>query len=207
MACSRPGRVTWEAIVAGVFSSFFSALYPVLLLRTHRTLLSSQLPRSDTLGNERSSAALENPYAAQPSDDYSGSKEESRAYWLLLHYTSLLSLILLTPLVLLSRELPNMRRNCYFLDVPFFWFLIFCSSLGAWAVFWATPLLIRATSPVSAVVLGAPRGAFQLAVLSGWKMPVHSWIGVSFCWMASLWYAGVRRWEERVLERLRLEGR
>ncbi|PBP17267.1 hypothetical protein BUE80_DR011999 [Diplocarpon rosae] len=39
VATARPNvRVTWESIVAGVFSSFFVALYPVQLQRTYKAL-------------------------------------------------------------------------------------------------------------------------------------------------------------------------
>ncbi|KAI9708586.1 MAG: hypothetical protein M1820_003804 [Bogoriella megaspora] len=208
MASSRPGRVTWEAIVAGIASSIFAALYPVLIERTQRSLTSSLIPEGDLPSSSaQDSSSYDNPYRSNLFDDQSGTKEESRAYWQLLHYTSLLSLVILGALELISGEPFEIRHNCYFMDVPWFWFLILMSSLGAWSVFFATPLLIKATGPLSATFLSVPRGALQLVVLSSGKMPAHSWIGVSFCWAASLWFAAVRRYEGRILERIRLEGR
>jgi hypothetical protein len=68
IATSRPAvRVTGEGIVAGVFSSFFVALTPILLTRTHRTLASSLAAQhgggSDfpyaALGTDTPTAAIE----------------------------------------------------------------------------------------------------------------------------------------------------
>lgn len=206
MASIRPGsRVTWESIVAGAFSSLFVALYPIVLLRAYRHLLTDLVPEGallsvvdeDNLGSGGGSGG-----AAQPS-----TKESTRAYWRVLHYTSLLSMALLAPLVLASGELQHIRRNCYFLDVPWFWFLMACGGVGSWAVFSSFLLLVQATSPLTATFVAVPRSAFQLAVLSKFRMPVHSWVGVSLCWASCLWYVWVRRSEVWGRERLRLLGR
>lgn len=196
MAIIRPGRVTPESIVAGVFSSIFVALFPILLLRAYRTLISDLVPQGDIL---------------VPSDDdsppsYLGTPEETRAYWRMLHYVSLLSIMILTPLVLISGEIQQIRRNCYFMDVPWFWFLMLCGGLGSWAVFCPFLLLVKATSPLSATFVSVPRSAFQLVVLDKFRMPVHSWVGVSLCWASCLWYLVVRRKEEWNRARGRLEG-
>ncbi|KAH7057046.1 hypothetical protein B0J12DRAFT_402285 [Macrophomina phaseolina] len=200
VACIRPGvRVTWESILAGVFSSLFVSVYPILLLRTYRTLVNDMVPQGDVLTGFTSTPGAE--------ESMSGSREETRAYWRTLHYTSLLTLIILTPIVVLSGELGNIHHNCYFLDVPFFWFLTVCGGIGAWAVFSSTLLLTKATSPLTVSFISVPRGAFQLMCLNKFKMPVHSWLGVSFCWVASAWFLVARRDEGRALDRLRLEGR
>ncbi|GME26152.1 Myo-inositol 2-dehydrogenase [Neofusicoccum parvum] len=200
VACIRPGvRVTWESIVAGVFSSLFVSIYPILLLRTYRNLVNDMAPQGDVLTGFTSTPGAD--------ESISGSREETRAYWRTLHYTSLLTLILITPIVVLSGELGNIHHNCYFLDVPFFWFLTVCGGIGAWAVFSSTLLLTKATSPLTVSFISVPRGAFQLMCLNKFKMPVHSWLGVSFCWVASAWFLVARRDEGRALDRLRLEGR
>ncbi|KAF2135902.1 uncharacterized protein K452DRAFT_280857 [Aplosporella prunicola CBS 121167] len=200
VACIRPGgRVTSESIVAGVFSSFFVAIYPVLLLRTYRAIVADMVPQGDVLTGFPSAAGADEPL--------SGSREETRAYWRTLHYTSSLTLIMLTPMVLICGELPNIHHNCYFLDVPFFWFLTVCGGIGAWAVFSSTLLLTKATSPLTVNFLSVPRGAFQLICLNKLKMPVHSWLGIGFCWTASAWFLIARRDEGRTLDRMRLEGR
>lgn len=192
-------RVTWESIVAGVFSSLFVAVFPILLLRTYRTLVNDMVPQGDVLTGFTSTPGTE--------ESISGSREETRAYWRTLHYTSILTLVILTPIVVLSGELGNIHHNCYFLDVPFFWLLTVCGGIGAWAVFSSTLLLTKATSPLTVSFISVPRGAFQIMCLNKFKMPVHSWLGVSFCWVASAWFLVARRDEGRALDRMRLEGR
>lgn len=185
-------RVTWESIVAGVFSSVFAALYPILLLRTYRTLLASLTPQGDVLSG----------YPTRSTDD--DNHAETRAFYRTLHYTSLLALTLLTPIVLLSGEPGNIIHNIPFLDVPFFWLMIWCGAIGSWAVFTSTLLLVKATSPLSATFVNVPRSGIQLMLLSGFKMPAHSWVGVSLCWASSVWYVMSKRRESRT--RVRLGG-
>ena len=198
LACIRPGvRVTWEAIVAGIFSSFFVALYPILLLRTYRTLLADLVPQGDILTG----------FPASTGEESAATKEETRAYWRTLHYTSVLSILILTPIVLISGEVGNILHNCYFLDVPFFWFLTVCGAIGCWSVFTSTLLLVKATSPLTVTFVSIPRGAFQLVMLSHFKMPTYSWVGIILCWISSVWFLRVKRDEGRILDRLRLEGR
>ncbi|KAF2494642.1 hypothetical protein BU16DRAFT_462380 [Lophium mytilinum] len=198
LASIRPGvRVTWESIVAGVFSSFFVALYPILLLRTYRALVAGLVPQGDILTG----------YPSTTADESTSNREETRAYWRTLHYTSLTALAILTPLVLLSGEVGNILHNCYILDVPFFWLLVVCGGIGSWAVFASTLLLAKATSPLTATFVAIPRSAFQLVVLSHFNIPIHSWVGVALCWVSSVWFLVARRDEGRTLDRLRLEGR
>jgi len=186
-------RVTWESIVAGVFSSFFAALYPILLLRTYRTLLTGLIPQGDIMSG----------YPTR--SDEETNREETRAYYRTLHYTSILSIALLTPIILLSGELGNIFHNIPFLDVPFFWLMIWCGAIGSWAVFSSTLVLVKATSPLSATFVNVPRSGVQLMLLSMFKMPAHSWVGVVLCWASSVWFAVSRRRESRT--RVRLEGR
>ncbi|KAK3210082.1 hypothetical protein GRF29_44g1616667 [Pseudopithomyces chartarum] len=122
-------RVTPDSIVAGVFSSIFVALFPIMLLRTYRTLVSNLVPQGDVLTGYPSSA---------DDHDSSSNREETRAYYRVLHYTSLLSIILLSPIVLFSGGIPHIIRNIPFLDVPFFWLMIWCGALGSFAVFAST---------------------------------------------------------------------
>jgi hypothetical protein len=201
IASIRPGSpVVWESVMAGVFSSFFVALYPILLMRTYRNLVTMQNPQVDDFVSFNSNNNL------IPAADVGCSKEETRAGWRILHYTSLLSIFMLLPIVFFSGEIGNISRNCYFLDVPFFWFLTLCGGIGSWSVFFSTLLFAKATSPLTTVFLFVPRSAFQLVVLSRFKLPIFSWVGVGMCWLASLWYLSVRREECRTLERLRLGG-
>lgn len=189
-------RVTWESIVAGVFSSFFVALFPLQLQRTYRALVADLVPQGDLLTGFTPS------YSNVPVDA-SGSKEESRATWRLMHYTSLLSIAILTPLVFLSGEVGLISRNCYFLDVFFHWLMVTCGGIGSWATFLGTVMMVKATSPLTTSFLFIPRAAFLLPVLSKFKMPAYSWVGVGLCWVSCLWFLRARRRESRILERLR----
>ena len=195
MATIEPGRVTWESIVAGVFSSLFVALYPILLLRAYKRIVDDLIPQGESLSAGEDECT-----------SYLGSKEETRAYWRMLHYTSLLTILILSPIVLLSGEIKQIRRNCYFMDVPWFWFLMVCGGLGSWAVFSFTLLLIKATSPLSATFVSVPRSVFQLVVLEKFRLPLHSWVGVALCWASCLWYVLVRRREEWGRVRGNIEG-
>ncbi|KAG9238925.1 hypothetical protein BJ875DRAFT_449875 [Amylocarpus encephaloides] len=194
IATSRANvRVTWESIVAGVFSSMFVALYPVQIQRTYKSLVASLVPQGELIGTFPSTNA---PV------DYSGTREETRAYWRLLHYTSTLSIMIFTPIVFLSGEITNISRNCYFLDVFFHWLMVVCGGLGSWAVFFSTIALTRATSPLTSTFLFIPRAAFLLPIMSGFKMPNFAWIGMGMCWACCAWFLMARRREGRSVERL-----
>ncbi|KAI4709181.1 hypothetical protein J4E89_005929 [Alternaria sp. Ai002NY15] len=188
-------RVTWESVVAGVFSSIFVALYPILLLRTYRKIVAGLVPAGDVLTGYPSGS--EEP----------GNREETRAFYRTLHYTSLVSLMLLTPIVILSGEVPHIYHNIPFLDVPFFWAMMLFGGMGSWAVFSGTLLLVKATSPLTATFVAVPRSAFQLVAITLFKGPAQTWIGVILCWISSLWFLVARRDEGRSRDRLRLEGR
>jgi hypothetical protein len=197
----RFGRVTWEGIVAGVFSTIFVSLYPILVYRTHKLLTAAQVPQGDVLTGFSPAQTSSAPM------DASGTKQETRAYYQLLHYTSLLSLALLAPMVLVSGELTNIFRNCYFLDVPWFWFVSIAGGFVSFCVFATSLAFVRATSPLTASFVGIPKAALQLVILSGGRLSVHSWVGVALCWAGTAWYAAVRREEGRRGEKRRLEGR
>lgn len=197
--CSE--RLTWESIVAGVFSTLFVSLYPVLLILTHKQLTTRQVPHSDILSSYEPASQSAGRGAQTPG---SGTKEETRAYWQLLHYTSMLSLMILFPLLLLSGELQDILRNCYFLDVPWFWFLSLLGGLASFAVFSTTLTFVRATSPLTGAFVGVPRAAWQMVVLERFRLPVHAWVGVGICWLSSLWFVWVRREESRKWELKRI---
>ncbi|KAF2670425.1 hypothetical protein BT63DRAFT_372583 [Microthyrium microscopicum] len=195
---------TWEAIVAGVFSILFVSLYPILLERTHKLLIASQVRAGDVL----TSFSPTTPYHDDSRGRIeSGSKQSTRAYYQLLHYNSILSLIILSPMVLISGELPRIFRNCYFLDVFWFWFICACGGFCAFVVYSSSLAMVRATSPLTSCFVGVPRAAVQIVIFNNFRLPVHSWVGVALCWAGSGWYALVRREEGRLVEKKRLEGR
>jgi hypothetical protein len=195
-------QVTWEAVVAGIFSVLFISLYPIILTRTHKQLIASQVRSGDVLTSFSPTRSSHHRSSIE-----SGSKQSTRAYYQVLHYTSLLSLLVLTPCLLLSGELPRIFRNCYFLDVLWFWFICAMGGFASFAVFASSLAFVRATSPLTTVFAGVPRSAIQIVIFGGARLPVHSWVGVALCWAGSAWYAFIRREEGRIWERRRLEGR
>ncbi|PQE30292.1 gdp-fucose transporter protein [Rutstroemia sp. NJR-2017a WRK4] len=189
-------RVPWESVVAGVFSSIFVALFPIQIQRTYKTLVAQLVPQGELIGTFASSS--------NASSDLSGSREENRAYWRLLHYTSLLSIIIFIPILLLSGEVGHIARHCYFLDVFWHWLMVLCGGTGSWAVFWSTVALTRATSPLTTSFLFIPRAAFLLPIMAGLKkMPAYSLIAIGMCWASCAWFMMSRRKEGRAIERLR----
>lgn len=188
-------RMTWEGLLSGAFSSVFTALFPVLIERTYHRVLANISPESDLL--------TEQSIYSTGAADASGSKEEARATWQLLHYTSLISIMIVFPIIFFSGEFANISRNCYILDVFFHWLMVTCGGLGSWAVFFGTFVLTRATSPVTTSFVFTARAAFILPVLAKFNIPAHSWVGVIMCWGCCAWFMQVRRNEGRVLERLR----
>jgi hypothetical protein len=76
--------------------------------------------------------------------------------------------------------------------------------LASFAVFSTTLAFVRATSPLTNEVLKLPRQAAQMMILEGFKLPVHSWVGVSLVYAGSFWYAWIRRDEGRRSEMRRI---
>lgn len=155
----------------------FIAVYPFLLLRVHGAIATDLIPQGAAIVGKV------------------GGEVENRAYYRTLHHISLLSVMILTPLVLLSGELVHIYQNIPFLDVPFSLLMIWCGALGSIAVFTSTLLLVKATSPLTALFVNVPRSAFQLAMINMFKMPKLSWGGIILCWLGSSWYLYVR-WSE-----------
>lgn len=141
------------------------------------------------------------------SADDVGNREETRAFYRVLHYTSLITLIILTPIVILFGDVRNIYHNIPFLDLPFFWAMMLFGGMGSWATMTATLMMVRATSPLSTSFVAVPRTAFQLVAINVGKIPAPSWVGCILCWISSVWFLLARRKEGRMLERLKLEGR
>ena len=185
MVSLRPGtRFAIEGCIAGVFSTFFVAAYPILLARTYKTFTAAiaKAPGSVDLGNDNIL--------------FSGDgKDDSRASWKLLHYINALSIAFILPWAILSGEFTDISRNCYFLDVAFFWLMVGGAGVAAWATFVTGFLLVRATTPLTMVVTTYPRAALQTVLLTGFKLATWSWVGVLMCWGSAVWYIVGRRRE------------
>lgn len=178
-------RAPWEAVVTGVLSSFFVALYPIQLLRSYKKVLTTLVPQGDIITNTNLNTSRVN---ANLPLDHSGSREEVRAYWRVLHYTSILSIMIILPIPFVTGEVAYISRNYYTFDVFFHWLMVLCGGCGSWAVFWATLALTRATSPLTTTFLFIPRAAFLLPIMAGFKMAPHSWVGIGMCWATCAWF-------------------
>ncbi|KAI5852541.1 hypothetical protein DFP73DRAFT_533061 [Morchella snyderi] len=178
MACLRPGtRFAIEGFLAGIFSTIFVAAYPVLLSKTYKSLLKPS-GNDDLLG-----------VGVEPEG-----KDETRTAWKLLHYTNFISILVVLPWVFLSGDWGDISRNCYILDVPWFWLLVVFSGIGAWGTFVGGFLLVKATTPLTMVVSTYPRTALQTLFMPP-NLPTWSWVGVLTCWGSSIWYLLGRRKE------------
>ena len=140
MAVLRPGtRFTIEGFLAGLFSTIFVAAYPILLTKAYKSLLrgNPNTPGSgDLLGVGPTDRTLS-----------TDGKEETRSAWKLLHYVNMLSIAMILPWVFLSGEVRDISRNCYILDLPWFWLVELFSGVGAWATFVSGFLLLRVHPP------------------------------------------------------------
>lgn len=185
-------RVTWDAVAVGIASSVCVALYPVMLQKAYKAQVAALSPQADLLSDRQGESAT----------DASGTKEEARASWRVMHYISLMSILIYVPILLISGEIGNIWRNCYFLDAFFHWFMMVCQGLGAWAVFLGTFAMTRATSPLTTTFLFIPRVAFLYPLMCKMHLSAHSWIGVAMCWASVLWFVKAQRRQGRVLNKL-----
>lgn len=130
MVSLRPGiRFAVEGFLAGLFSNLFVAAYPIVLARTWKFFNSAS----------NSSAAATNDFHSAGNT----TQEEARSAWKLLHYINFLAILIVFPFVVLSGEMRDISRNCYILDVAFFWVMMLGASAAAWATFVSGYLLVR----------------------------------------------------------------
>ncbi|KAF8465913.1 hypothetical protein BDZ91DRAFT_658655 [Kalaharituber pfeilii] len=185
-----PYLFTWEGVVGGICSSFFAAGYPIALLNTYKKVLGNH-PSHDRPEHEEE-------ILIDPSNTvyFQGDgKSVSRAHWRLLHYTNMLSIILTLPWVFMSGEAGNMSRNCYILDIPWFWFMIFLGGLASWGTFVGGWILVKTTSPLTGNAVNGLQVTIQSVMLSGFKLPEWGWTGAITGWAAGVWYMLGRRRE------------
>ena len=166
----RQSPVARASIISGVFASVLTIIHPIVLLRTYRALVSHTSQPELVTHSEPFPDVI----------DSTRVRAEMRAFWLTLRYTSLFSAVLLLPIVLVSGEIDNMSRNCYFFQVKFLWLLIAGTGASSWGLLILTFLTARAASPVATNVLVVVGSVFQLAVMSHFGMAAYSWGGVGF---------------------------
>ncbi|KAI5790401.1 hypothetical protein FPQ18DRAFT_293390 [Pyronema domesticum] len=195
MATLRPGsRFAIEGFIAGIFSTFFVSLYPFILSRVYRLLthrLSSHEPTSPSMIGTMISIFAPTTSLPHPRSDGSS----TRAFWKLMHYLNLLTIIILIPMCFITGEFRNISRNCYILDVAWFWLMMLGAGATAFSTFVMGFAVVVATTPLTMVVAAYPRAAVQLVMIMGVKMPVWSWVGVLMTGGGAGWYGVGRRVE------------
>ena len=108
--------------------------------------------------------------------------------WLLLYYTSLLSAIILIPVVLYSGEPGHILRNCYFLNEFRFWMYMAAGAMFRLAVFASTILLIEKTSALTAVFFCVPVNVTQKTFFTFDTLRRLQLLGLTGSSLSSLWF-------------------
>ncbi|KAJ6256201.1 hypothetical protein Dda_9036 [Drechslerella dactyloides] len=175
MTSLRHVRFAPEGFIAGIFSSFFTALYPFTLLQAYNIML-------ENLNTGPSSPGGNPSY-----------EDHQRAFWRLLNYINIFSLMFIIPLSLITGAWHEVYRTCYFLDAGFFWFMLGLSGLLGFVCFVFMLGMVRLTSPLDAVIANGPRAASTTALLSYFKMRVYSWVGFFMTWACAVLYFRTRR--------------
>lgn len=172
MVSLRPNmRFSSEGFVAGLFSNLFIALYPILLTKTLAAL--------------RVSPAHPEPLNfTYPSD----SNHPQRSIWMTASYTNIISAIFFIFLTIVTGELGGIMRNCYFLDVLYFWLLMTAGALLSTLTYLLGIILINLTSPTTFIFCMYPRAAALALPLARFRFPVWSWVGVAMVYGCAVWY-------------------
>ncbi|KAF3903289.1 hypothetical protein ABW20_dc0110372 [Dactylellina cionopaga] len=176
MTSLRHVRFAPEGFIAGLFSSFFTALHPFTLLQAYNIMLENL-----------------NTAPTSPGNNNTTYEDHQRAFWRLLYYTNTLSLMFIVPLSLITGAWNEVYRTCYFLDAGYFWLMLGVSGLLGLMCLTFMLGMIRLTSPLDAIVANGPRAASTTALLSYFRMQVYSWVGFWMTWVSGWWYYKGRR--------------
>ncbi|KAF3905340.1 hypothetical protein AA313_de0204831 [Arthrobotrys entomopaga] len=183
MTSLRHVRFAPEGFITGLFSSFFTALYPFTLLQAYNIMLENL-----------------NTGPTSPGGNNISYEDHQRAFWRLLYYVNTFSLMFILPLSIITGAWHEVYRTCYFLDAGFFWFMLGLSGLIATICFVFLLGMVRLTSPLDAIVANGPRAASTTALLSYFRMQVYSWVGFLMTWASAWWYLKGRKenykWEK-----------
>jgi hypothetical protein len=157
----------WSTLAAGLFSSVFGALYPILLSQKY-----------DQIAHNTHYRRYHCTCLPTLSTEHKATDKHSYliAFYSTLRYISAISVALLLLIVGLSGELGHISRNCYILDVKTFWGILIGSSFANSIVFISMLLLVTATSPLTATFLSVPYSTFQLILLSTSRVKLGCWL-------------------------------
>ena len=113
---------------------------------------------------------------------------EISSIWTLLCSTSLVSTILLVPIVLYSGEPGHILRNCYFLEEFGFWKNMVAGAIFRLAFFTSTILLIQKTSALTATFFCVLVSVTQITVYSFNDLGRLQLLGLTGSSLSTLWF-------------------
>jgi len=165
-------------LILGVSMSIVDACLPILILRTCQencTAFPSDAEDEDLRESKR--VAASNIFRL---------RQGSSTFWPALRHASLVSTILLVPLVFLTGEARHVWNDSYILDMTCARQLFFFSGILNGTYLVVMSLLVIATSPAMTVFLSAFSNAIQIGYF--WKagLIVYSWLGLAGCWFFSV---------------------
>lgn len=163
-------RASPIVVASGILSSISTGLFPELLVNTYAIVLAGQI-KAEVRANHRPTTDLYHTSGTPPTD--------TRATYQLLHHLSVLSLMMLFPVVLLSGEVQSIFRDSRHLGEWMHWLLLTCGSLGTFGVLVSTVLLAKATSPLTVNFFGVPTYCVMVICLAGFKLEIYAWAGVA----------------------------
>ena len=192
ITCIMPNMLASPLVVAaGILSSIAAGLFPELLVNTYAIVLGGQ-------------TRLESRATGRPSTDLYHTSPlcplETRATYQLFHHLSVLSIMMLLPVVVLSGELQRVLGTYEHLLEWQPWFLLSLGSLATFGVLAGTVLLAKATSPLTVNYLSVPMYTVMVIAMARGLLEVYAWGGVVTVVVSSGLF-----WRERVKEGSRRE--
>ena len=187
ITCIMPTMAASPIVVAaGILSSISAAAFPELLVNTYAIILAGQV-EADIGRITRLSTDLYHTSPITPTD--------TRATYQLFHHLSILSLMMLLPIVVLSGEVQTILRDYQHLGEWWPWFLLSLSALGTFGSLVGTVLLAKATSPLTVNYMSVPLYTVIIVVLAKFMLEIYVWVGVGTVVVSSALF-----WRERIRE-------
>ena len=164
-------------LVVGTMLSTFDALLPIMILRGCRNHLDAFPP--DVIEDDH----LEQGHFASPI--VSQLRRQSSRFWSALRHASLLSTIVLIPIIFLTGEARHIWNDSYVLHMACVRQLFVSSGILTGTLLVSMSLLIMVSSPVTTSFLAAFTNAIQMAHFTS-GLTLYSWLGFSGCWFFSV---------------------
>lgn len=179
-AYRTPNGLDLSKLLVGLLSSVLTALSLLQMLRTYQHLLSSLIVPGESLAG------------SSHQGDASGTPQENRAFYRLLHYASMLRILLYLPVVIASGELPHLSRHSALLEVYVRFSTVIPAMMASTVSLVATFAVVRATSPLTAAVIEIPEATLLLCIGCGFNMAAGPWLSLAVCWLNCLCYVVAR---------------